>query len=125
MRMRDMVMAALIGLSAPLVLAGANQKEPEKVPAAVDSAEAKTDVDATADEQKVEKVKAPTGYRVKKRGNKVVYCRKNEEVGTRFANEKCFTEEQIAEIERKNEEGKREFEKNRRVCTTLEFCGGS
>jgi hypothetical protein len=124
MQIRDVIVAALMGLATPLALAGVEQDEPEKVPAAVDSSEAKADADATADEEKVEEIKAPIGYRVRKRGNKVVYCRKEVKIDTRFTTEKCFTEEQIAELERQREEGIREFEKHRRVCSSLDACGG-
>jgi hypothetical protein len=47
----------------------------------------------TADEAKEpEPFKVPAGYQAKQRGKKTVYCKKAME-GTRFSQEKCFSEE--------------------------------
>jgi len=65
----------------------------------------------------------PAGYKVKKRGNKVVYCKKNMESGTRFSSEQCHTEAQLRAIEAAHAEGVTEFDQARKVCSSQAHCG--
>lgn len=58
------------------------------------TAEAKPDA-ATAGE-----FKPPPGFRTRKRGDAVVYCRKETELGSRFAGEKCYDQAGLAELKR-------------------------
>lgn len=42
--------------------------------------------------------KPPPGYRRKKRGDAVIYCRKEKPLGSRFPEEKCYDEAQLREL---------------------------
>lgn len=67
---------------------------------------------------------APPGYKAKSRGKKVVYCRKDTVSGTRFASETCYSEAQLkAQAEERAREAQ-ELEQRRRICNSLEACGG-
>lgn len=78
------------------------------------------------EEVKVEKeYKPPPGYKTRHRGDKTIYCRKATEIGSRFAVEKCFTEEQLEiELER-IAAAKEEFERGRRVCSSATVCANN
>lgn len=64
----------------------------------------------------------PPGYKRVERGKHVLYCRKDTEIGSRFPVTKCYSEEQLAEIEMAQERGNREFEQRRRICSTQTAC---
>lgn len=79
----------------------------------------------TADEAKEpEEFKIPAGYQAKKRGKKVVYCKKAMESGTRFSQEKCYDEAQLREMEVAHEQDQTKFDQSRKLCSNLEACGG-
>lgn len=67
--------------------------------------------------------KPPPGYKTRHRGDKTIYCRKETEIGSRFAVTKCFSKEQLeVELER-IAASKEEFERSRRVCSSQANCG--
>jgi hypothetical protein len=47
--------------------------------------------------------KKRTGYRVRHRGSETVWCRKETTLGSNIPQEMCYTEEQMAEIDRKTD----------------------
>jgi hypothetical protein len=68
-------------------------------------ASAKAEADAAADAPS-EPLKAPPGFRTKKRGDLVLYCRREAVPGSRFSAEKCYDEAglrqmRLAELEQK------------------------
>jgi hypothetical protein len=85
-----------------------------------------------ADEPAAETVKAkeekefrvPPGFRTKKRGKHVVYCRKEEVMGTRFQSEKCYDESGIREWLRAQVENQKQLDQMRRICGSQDACGG-
>ncbi len=80
-------------------------------------------VQATAvDDQK--EIRLPPGFKPKKRGKFVVYCRKESVVGTRFPAEKCYDETGIREYLRAQAEERERVDQMRRICGNLETCGG-
>ena len=87
---------------------------------AQDKAESATAVEATA----LEVFTPPPGYKARKRGKKVVYCKKNMESGTRFASERCYDEAQLKSMETARQEDQTRFEQSRKICSNLEACGG-
>ncbi|MFZ2508644.1 MAG: hypothetical protein WAW79_09265 [Steroidobacteraceae bacterium] len=111
--MRSLIFVFLL----PLVVASAV--------AADDDKPVQQEMEAEASAKDVEKAyKPPPGYKTRTRGDKTIYCRKSAEIGSRFQVEKCFSEEQLMiELER-IEAVKEQFERNRRVCSSGEICGG-
>lgn len=67
--------------------------------------------------------KPPPGFRPKKRGKFIVYCRKETVMGTRFPAEKCYDETGIREMQRAQLEDRAKVDQMRRICSSLEHCG--
>ena len=68
--------------------------------------------------------KVPAGYRLVKRNGKELYCRSVTTLGSRFAEEMCFTREQIDEIEERTDHAMDDFEQSRKTCSGGSHCGG-
>ena len=60
--------------------------------------------------------KPPPGYKIKTRGDKVVYCRKELIEGTRFTQDKCYDKVRLKEIESLLDQQRREMDQRRRIC---------
>ena len=69
--------------------------------------------------------KVPAGYQPKQRGKKVVYCKKAMESGTRFSQEKCYSEDQLRAMDAEREQDQANFDQTRKVCASSESCAGS
>jgi len=75
------------------ITASAAAEEPEKKAEALQAtAEAKPDAETT------DEFKPPPGFRTKKRGDAVLYCRKEIPLGSRFPAEKCYDQAGIREL---------------------------
>ena len=72
-----------------------------------------------ADEQEF---RPPPGFLTKKRGELVVYCKKDRETGTRFVTEKCLDEAQMREYLLSLAEQKRNIDRIRSTCATSAVC---
>ncbi len=70
------------------------------------------------------KVYLPPGFKVKKRGKFTLYCRKEEAMGTRFPVEKCYDEQGIREYVLDQRENQKQVDQMRRICGSMEACGG-
>ena len=79
----------------------------------------------TDDAKPEEPFKVPAGYQAKKRGKKTVYCKKAMESGTRFSQEKCYSEETLRTMEAEREQEQANFDQNRKVCANVESCGAN
>jgi hypothetical protein len=119
-----MILAILAVLVAAPGLASASDSAIGNETATADQAQDKAETDTADEAKEPEEFKVPAGYRAKKRGKKVVYCKKGMESGTRFAQEQCFDEMQLKEMELAREEDKTTFDQSRKLCSNLEACGG-
>lgn len=79
---------------------------------------------AVAEEKAAEPVKLPPGFREKKRGKYTVYCRKDVAMGSRFASEKCYDERGLREYIDDQRENQKQVDQMRRICGSMEACGG-
>lgn len=61
--------------------------------------------------------KPPPGFRPKKRGDAIVYCRKEAVLGSRFPAEKCYDQAGLRELKRAELE-RMEMLERIRACTT-------
>lgn len=123
--MRCMMWAVLMAFLSGSVLAQDSDSAIGNEIATADQAQDKAETE-TADEAKEPDVfKVPAGYRAKKRGKKVVYCKKDLESGTRFAQERCFDEDQLKQKELAQAEGNATFDQTRKICSNIGACGGS
>jgi len=85
----------------------------------------KASADTTDEATPEEPFKVPAGYQPKKRGKKMVYCKKAMESGTRFSQEKCYSEDQLRALEAEREQEQVTLDQNRKVCGTVESCGAN
>lgn len=92
--------------------AASSDEPPAKSEASATSAEGKPEAETTP------KFKPPPGFRARKRGELVLYCRKETALGSRFPAEKCYDEAKIREIERAEIEQKEMLEQ-------MKACGGA
>jgi hypothetical protein len=122
--MRSMMLAVLMSLVAvPAYAVDGDSAIGNETPTA-DQASDKAETD-TADEAKPpEPFKIPAGYLTKKRGKKTVYCKKAMESGTRFSQEKCYSEEQLREMQMAQQEDQAKLDQTRKVCGSPESCAG-
>ena len=121
--MRSMMLTVLAAFLASVALAdpGAIGNETPTAEQAPDKAASEA-----ADEAKEqEPFKVPAGYQPKTRGKKVVYCKKAMESGTRFAQEKCYSEDQLRAMSAEREQDQADIDQTRRVCVTPESCAGT
>ena len=122
--MRGMMLAVLMAFLAGSALAGVGDSAiGNETPTAEQAPDkAKTE---TADEAKEpEEFKIPAGYQAKKRGKKTVYCKKAMESGTRFSQEKCYSEDTLRQMEVAREQDQTAIEQTRKVCASPESCSG-
>ncbi|MBX3704809.1 MAG: hypothetical protein KF822_13630 [Steroidobacteraceae bacterium] len=64
----------------------------------------------------------PPGFKPKKFGDKLLYCKKDASIGTRFRSEKCFDEAQMRDFILAQEQSNRDFDRARAVCATPSVC---
>lgn len=111
-------MALCTGLAlAASGMAGATEPVPAEPPPA-QAAPQQLEADKTEPE-----FKPPPGYKIKQRGDKVVYCRKELIEGTRFTKDRCYDKVQLKEIEALMEQQRREMDQRRRICPQPTACG--
>ena len=77
---------------------------------------------AAKEEEKDAEFKPPPGFLTKKRGEMVVYCKKDRETGTRFVTEKCLDEAQMREYLLALQIQKRDVDRIRSTCSTASVC---
>ena len=123
--MRGMMLAVLMAFVAgPAFGADSDSAIGNETPTA-DQAQDKAESEATEEAKPEEPFKVPVGYQAKKRGQKTMYCKKAIESGTRFSQEKCYSEEQLRAQEAEREQEQVNFDQNRKVCATVESCGAN
>jgi hypothetical protein len=120
-----MMLAVLMAFVAGSALAGGGDNAIGNETPTADQAQDKAAADTADQAEEPEEFKVPAGFLAKKRGKKVVYCKKSLESGTRFAQEKCYSEEQLRAIEMAREQDQATFDQTRKICASMENCGGS
>lgn len=120
--MRSTMLAILLAMFTFAGVAQASGSAIGNETATADQAQDKAETD-TADEAKEPvEFKVPAGYRAKKRGKKMVYCKKDMESGTRFAQERCYDEVQLRQQELAREQEKAKIDQARLICATPDTC---
>jgi hypothetical protein len=66
----------------------------------------------------------PPGFKPKKRGKFVVYCKRDAVLGTRMPAEHCYDEEGIRAMLRAQAEDREKVDQMRRICGSMDKCGG-
>jgi hypothetical protein len=95
----------------------------EEAPAADQPSEVKATAAAATKDPAAAEFKPPPGFKVKKRGELILYCMRDSTVGTRFKTEKCYDEAQLRDYIVAQEENKRDIDRVRNTCSTgTEWC---
>ena len=121
--MRGMMLVVLMAFGAGVAFAGDNDSAIGNETPTADQAQDKAESDTTDEAKPAEPFKVPAGYQVKKRGKRMVYCKKAMESGTRFSQEKCYSEEQLRAMDAEREQEQANFDQSRKVCANVESCG--
>lgn len=123
--MRGMMLAVVMAFLAGSALAGVGDSAIGNETPTAEGAPDKAKSEAVDNAQAPEPFKVPAGYQVKKRGKKTVYCRKAMESGTRFSQEKCYSEETLRAMEATKEQDQANFDQARKVCASTEACASN
>jgi hypothetical protein len=86
------------------------------------SEKALTPATNAATDAKDDVFKPPRGFQTKKRGDLVLYCKKDSTVGTRFKTENCYDETQMREYLLALEVQKRDVDRIRATCSGGTAC---
>jgi hypothetical protein len=122
--MRGMMLAVFMTFLAGTALAQEGDSAIGNETPTADQAQDKAETDTADEAKEPEEFKIPAGYQAKKRGKKVVYCKKTTQSGTRFSQEKCYDETQLREIEAARERDNATFDQSRKICSNPEACSG-
>ena len=123
--MLKIIGACLLSMTAQVALAqdSAIADETPTADQANDRAEVATTAAVKVEEAgKEAEFKPPPGFLTKKRGELVVYCKKDRETGTRFVTEKCLDEAQMREYLLALQIQKRDVDRIRSTCSTASVC---
>lgn len=123
--MRSLMLAVLMAFLSGTVLAQDSDSAIGNEIANADQAQDKAETETADEAREPDEFKVPAGYRAKKRGKKVVYCKKDMESGTRFAQERCFDEAQLKQKELAEAEGNAAFDQSRKICSNIATCGAN
>jgi hypothetical protein len=93
-------------------------------PAAAEPAAEPAESATAAAGNEAAEVKIPPGFRKKQRGKYTVYCRKEQVMGTRMEQEKCYDEKGLKEMELALRENQEKVDQMRRICGSMDACGG-
>ncbi len=123
--MRGMMLAILMAFVAGTAFAADSDSAIGNETPTAEQAKDKTESETTDEAKPEEPFKVPAGYQAKKRGKRMVYCKKAMESGTRFSQEKCYSEEQLRAQEADREQEQASFDQSRKVCANVESCGAN
>jgi hypothetical protein len=93
----------------------------DETPAA-EQAPDKAAAESTAGSEADKPFTPPPGFQTKKRGEMVLYCKRDRETGTRFTTEKCYDEDQMREYLLALEVQKRDIDRIRGTCVSAAVC---
>lgn len=123
--MRGMMLAVWMAFVAGPAFAADNDSAIGNETPTADQAQDKAEADTTDEAKPEEPFKVPAGYQAKKRGKKMVYCKKAMESGTRFSQEKCYSEETLRAMEAERDQDQVTLDQSRKVCGTAESCSAN
>jgi hypothetical protein len=123
--MRIIVIALWMALLSGIALAQDSDSAVGNETVTADQANDKAATDTVADAKEPEEFVPPPGYRMRKRGDKVLYCKKETDSGTRFAKERCYDEDRLKALVMSSEQDQVDLDQSRRVCLIQGQCGGT
>lgn len=121
--MRGMMLAVLILLLGGVAVARATDSAIGNETLTADQAQDKAETATAAEAKEPDVFTPPPGFKAKKRGKKIVYCKKSLESGTRFGSERCYSETQLKALDANSEKEQIDFDQSRKVCSSQANCG--
>src|SRR6188768_2106152 len=119
MRPAVAMLAVILWTGAPVDGSGATGGEPPSSTAAVDRPAAAIEADAN----KPQEVTLPPGFKKKKRGKYILYCKTESTTGSRFTFERCLDDAQLRDYILALQENKRDLDHIRSTCANICTCG--
>ena len=119
--MRPMAIAfmTVLGIGMAIQDAGAVGSEPPNSTADA----AKPMVAAESHAEKEKPLKPPPGFKMKRHGKHLLYCKREAPMGTRLKTETCYDETQMRDYLLALEAGKVDIDRARAVCSNPCVCG--
>lgn len=121
--MRSLTLAFLMAFLSSITVAQASHSAIGNETLTADQAQDKAETTTAADAKEPDVFTPPPGYKAKKRGKNLVYCKKDMESGTRFASEHCFSETQLRVMDAAREQSQSDFDQSRKICSSQAHCG--
>ena len=122
--MRGMMLVVVMAFAVGPALASEGDSAIGNDTPTADQAQDKAAADTADEAKEPEPFKVPAGYQAKQRGKKTVYCKKAMESGTRFSQEKCFSEETLRAMEASRNEDQAKLDQTRKICASVDNCSG-
>ena len=122
--MRGMMLVVLMAFAVGPALASEGDSAIGNDTPTADQAQDKAAADTADEAKEPDPFKVPAGYQAKQRGKKTVYCKKAMESGTRFSQEKCFSEETLRAMEASRNEDQAKLDQTRKICASVDNCSG-
>jgi hypothetical protein len=119
MRPAVAMLAAILWIGAPAEESGATGGEPPDSTAGADKPAAATEADANMPQE----VTLPPGFKKKKRGKYILYCKTESTTGSRFTFERCLDDAQLRDYILALQENKRDLDRIRSTCSNICTCG--
>lgn len=127
--MRAILMSGLLFLASGVAIARASPSSDETPatdsakPAKADARPAAATTAATGIRPGEMEDRLPPGFKVKRRGQYVMYCKSETPIGTRFRQETCLDDAQMRDYLIWLQENKAEIDRIRATCSTKKACG--
>lgn len=119
--MKASVIAFILVLlsGAALVSVGATGSEPPDP--TTDAAKPEAAADSGAEQE--EPLVPPPGFKMKRHGKFLLYCKREAPMGTRLKSETCYDEQQMRDYLLALEAGKVDIDRTRSICSNPCVCG--
>ena len=85
--------------------------------------DSKSESAAAAAANEAKEFKPPPGFVEKKRGQHVLYCKRDTTVGTRIKTENCYSEQQVRDYMLALKETRNNVDRIRNSCANICLCG--
>ncbi len=119
--MKPLRMALAIALGIGLAAVGAGAAGNESPDDKAETAQPATDAETVAETKKP--LKPPPGFKLKRRGKFLLYCKREAPMGSRLKAETCYDEDQMRAYLLELEAGKVDIDRTRAICSNPCVCG--
>lgn len=111
-------MLVLLFGAAPVSVGAIGSEPPETT-----TESAKPEAAADSGAEKEEPLAPPPGFKMKRHGKFLLYCKREAPMGTRLKSETCYDEQQMRDYLLALEQGKVDIDRARAICSNPCVCG--